>query len=372
LQKRMSALPVRKLARRPRAGGERERVTHDSGIEMTPQHVRAHLDSLVKPPGSLGRLEDLAVQLCVIQRTLAPRTTPRRVVLFAADHGVVSEGVTAWPTEVTRLMVDAIVSGGAASSVLAAATGTSLWLIDVGVAGPALPDGPVHLCRKVRAGSRNLAREPALTMEEFREAVAVGEEQAADAARDGMAVVAAGEMGIGNSTPASCLTALLTGLPSEAVVGSGAGAEGPVLARKRNVVRNAVVVASAGLTEHPEAALASVCGLEIAAMAGFYRRATASGLTVVLDGFIATAAALVAERLWPGTARSMIAAHLSAEPGHAAALAHLGLEPTLDNWGMRLGEGTGALLLMPLLDAAAAIVARMATLDRTGIRADGP
>ena len=306
---------------------------------MTPELVRSHLDALVKPPGSLGRLEDLAVRLCVTQRTLAPRTTPRRVVLFAADHGVVAEGVTAWPAEVTRLMVDAIVSGGAASSVLAAATGTALRLIDVGVAGPGLPDGPVHLCRKVRAGSRNLAREPALTVEEFREAVAVGEAQAADAARDGVVVVAAGEMGIGNSTPASCLTALLTGSPADAVVGPGAGADQLVLERKRKAVRRAVAVASGVLAVDPEAAVASVCGLEIAAMAGFYRRASASGLTVVLDGFIATAAALIAERLWPGTARSMVAAHLSAEPGHAAALAHLGLEPALDNWGHAARRG---------------------------------
>jgi nicotinate-nucleotide--dimethylbenzimidazole phosphoribosyltransferase len=339
---------------------------------MTPQSIREHLNALAKPPGSLGRLEDLAARLCVIQQTLAPRSTPRRVVLFAADHGVVAEGVTAWPAEVTRLMVQAIVSGGAASSVLAAVTGTDLRVIDVGVAGPGLPDGPVHLCRKVRTGSRNLAQEPALTVEEFRRAVAVGEEQAAGAWSDGVAVVAAGEMGIGNSTPASCLTALLTGSPVDAVVGPGAGAEGPTLIRKRAVVRAAVAGANSLLADAPEVAIASVCGLEIAAMAGFYRRAGAAGLTVVLDGFIATAAALVAERLWPGTARSMVAAHQSAEPGHSAALAHLGLEPALDNWRMRLGEGTGAILLMPLLDAAAAIVTRMATLDKVGVQTDGP
>ncbi|MFV0496106.1 nicotinate-nucleotide--dimethylbenzimidazole phosphoribosyltransferase [Mycobacterium sp.] len=186
-----------------------------------------------------------------------------------------------------------------------------------------------------------------------------------------MAVVAAGEMGIGNSTPASCLIALLTGSPADAVVGPGAGADGPVLERKRRVVADKVAIESHYLADDPEATIASACGLEIAAMAGFYRRAAASGLTVALDGFIATSAALVAERLWPGTARSMVAAHLPAEPGHTAALAHLGLEPALDNWGMQLGEGTGALLLMPLRDAAA-IVTRMSTLDRAGIHADGP
>jgi nicotinate-nucleotide--dimethylbenzimidazole phosphoribosyltransferase len=338
---------------------------------MTPERVRAHLNSLVKPPGSLGRLEDLAARLCSIQETLTPRTAPRRVVLFAADHGVVSEGVTAWPAEVTRLMVDTIVSGGAASSVLAAATGTALRLVDVGVAGPGLPDGPLHLCRKVRHGSRNLAREPASTVAEFRQAVAVGEDQAADAANAGAVVVAAGEMGIGNTTAASCLTALLAGSPVDAVVGAGAGADDATMERKRRVVRAALERERHRFSADPESAIASLCGFEIAAMAGFYRRATDLKLTVVLDGFIATAAALVAERLWPGTARSMIAAHRSAEPGHAAALAQLGLEPALDNWRMRLGEGTGALLVMPILDAAAAIVTRMATFDRAGISADG-
>lgn len=331
---------------------------------MTPDHVRTHLDALAKPPGSLGRLEDLAVRLCVIQRTLAPRTTPRRVVLFAADHGVVDEGVTAWPAGVTRLMVETIRAGAAASSVLAAATATSLRLIDVGVLGPSWPEGNVFRNRKVRAGSRNLAREPALSAKEFRRAVAVGEEQAADASADGMAIVAAGEMGIGNSTPASCLTALLTESSVEAVVGPGAGASDVARARKRLVVDNAV--ARALQLDDWEDRIASVCGLEIAAMAGFYRRAAATGRTVVLDGFIATAAALVAERLWPGAARSMIAAHQSAEPGHTAALASLGLQPFFDNWGLRLGEGTGALMLMPTLDAAAAVVSRMATLDQVG------
>ncbi|ADV62979.1 nicotinate-nucleotide/dimethylbenzimidazole phosphoribosyltransferase [Isosphaera pallida ATCC 43644] len=338
---------------------------------MTPEHARAHLNSLAKPPGSLGRLEDLAVRLCVVQQTLCPRATPRRCVLFAADHGVVTEGVSAWSSEVTRLMVSAIVSGGAASSVLAATTGTELRLIDVGVVGPGLPDGPVHRNRKVRAGSRNLALEPSLTVQEFHEAVAVGELEAVEAWRSGIVVVAAGEMGIGNTTAASCLTALLTKSPAEATVGPGAGASEEALARKRQIVADVVARGRPRLADDPETVIASMCGLEIAAIAGFHHRASALGLTVVLDGFVATAAALVADHLWPGVARSMIAAHQSAEPGHAVALAHLGLEPALDTWQMRLGEGTGALLVMPLLDAAAAIVARMATFDQVGIDTDG-
>jgi nicotinate-nucleotide--dimethylbenzimidazole phosphoribosyltransferase len=244
-------------------------------------------------------------------------------------------------------MVRTIADGRAASSVLAASSGTELRLIDVGVNGPAWPDGGMYLHCRVRAGSRNLAVEPALTVDEFRAAVRVGEEQADDAEAAGMAVVAAGEMGIGNSTPAGCLTALLTGVSIEEAVGPGAGSNGPTIERKRRVVREKLAVESHRLADDPEATIAWMAGLGVAAMAGFFRRSAALGLTIMLDGFIATAAALAAERLWPGTRAHLIAAHRSAEPGHAAALRHLGLTPFLDGWGLRLGEGTGALLLMP-------------------------
>jgi nicotinate-nucleotide--dimethylbenzimidazole phosphoribosyltransferase len=337
---------------------------------LTPADIRRRLDSLTKPPGSLGRLEDLAARLCLIQQTLAPRARPRRAVLFAADHGVVAEGVTAWPAEVTGLMVRNIVAGGAASSVLARSSGTDLRVVDVGTLGPPLPDSDNHHCRRVRAGSRNLAREPALTVEEFDQAVAIGREEAAAAARWGAVVVAAGEMGIGNSTPASCLTALLTGLPAEEAVGRGAGASPETVARKQIVVARAVDSCREELDSDPAGAIAAVAGLEIAAMVGFFQGAADLGLTLVLDGFIATAAALAAERLRPGTASAMIAAHRSAEPGHAAALGSLGLEPFLDSWGMRLGEGSGALLLLPLLDAAVAVVTEMATFSSAGISAE--
>jgi nicotinate-nucleotide--dimethylbenzimidazole phosphoribosyltransferase len=345
-------------------------------LSLTSADVRRHLNNLTKPPGSLGRLEDLAARLGGIQQTLAPKARPRRLVLFAADHGVVAEGVTAWPAEVTHLMVQNILGGGAASSVLARTTGTELRVIDVGTLGPDLGAVPGYACRKVRAGSRNLATGPALTGEEFERALAVGREQAVVAAADGMRVLAAGEMGIGNSTPASCLTALLAGVPVETVVGRGAGADDNTLARKRAVVAAAVdaqrsiLDSDRSCSARPQdvrAAIAAVAGLEIAALAGFFMAAAEVGLTVVLDGFIATAAALVAQRLRPGTAAVMIAAHRSAEPGHAAALGRLGLEPFLDTWGMRLGEGTGALTLLPLLDAAAALLGEMATFESAGI-----
>ena len=259
---------------------------------LTPEAVQAHLDSLTKPPGSLGRLEDLAARLCRIQQTLRPATRPRRLVLFAADHGVVEEGVTAWGAEVTELMVRNIVGGGAASSVLARATGTDLRLIDVGSLAGALPESTAYACRKVRAGTRNLAREPALTTDEFGRAVDIGRDEARAAAADGVRVVAAGEMGIGNTTPASCLTALLAGAAAEECVGRGAGIGDEALGRKLAVVSRAVDAARARLGADPVGAMASVGGLEIAAIAGFFAEAAEIGLTVVLDGFVATAGAL--------------------------------------------------------------------------------
>jgi nicotinate-nucleotide--dimethylbenzimidazole phosphoribosyltransferase len=335
---------------------------------MTVDDIFRHLDSLTKPPRSLGRLEELAARLCLAQQSLRPETRPRRLVLFAGDHGVVAEGVSAWPAEVTTLMIQNIVTGGAASSVLARATNTELILVDVGAQSPPLTPRPGYVVAKVRPGTRNLAREPALTPEEFDQAWEVGAAQARQAAADGMRVVAAGEMGIGNTTPASCLAVLLADVPPAQAVGRGAGANDATLDRKRDVVEAAVRRLRTIVTEERKTRIAAVSGLEIAAMAGFYAAAAKAGLTIVLDGFIATSAALVAQALAPGTPASLIAAHCSAEPGHAAMLAKLGLTPFLDTWQLRLGEGTGALLLMPLLDAAAAIVHDMATFDQAGIQ----
>jgi nicotinate-nucleotide--dimethylbenzimidazole phosphoribosyltransferase len=326
---------------------------------------------LTKPPGSLGQLEELAARLCGIQQSLRPQVRPRRLVLFAADHGVVAEGVSAWPSDVTGLMIRNIVTGGAASSVLARVNQTDLHLVDVGALSECLPACAGYHAEKIRAGTRNLAREPALTEAEFNQAWAVGERHAGHAVRDGMCVVAAGEMGIGNSTSASCLAVLLADLRPEQAVGRGAGADDGTLARKRQVVAEACQRVRGKLARGSRAALAAVAGLEIVAMAGFYAAAARAGRTIVLDGFIATSAALIAEHLVPGTASALIAAHRSAEPGHGATLGRLGLVPFLEGWQMRLGEGTGALLLMPLLDAAAAVVGEMATFREAGITRDG-
>jgi nicotinate-nucleotide--dimethylbenzimidazole phosphoribosyltransferase len=330
-----------------------------------------HLDQLTKPPRSLGKLETLAARLCMIQQTLTPITKPRRLVLFAADHGVVAEGVSAWPAEVTGLMIDNIRRGGAASSVLAEAAGVDLRLIDVGARSGGQPleqhaDEITYRKQRVRAGSRNLHREPALSEAEFEQALQIGRDEAALAQRDAVAVVACGEMGIGNTTPAACLTMLLADVPLLEAVGRGAGADDQVLRSKQRVVGSAVERARASGGASSMRAIASVAGLEIAAMAGFFAAAHQAGLTIVLDGYVTTAAALIADTLAPGCSRSMIAAHQSAEPGHQGALQRLDLEPFL-TWDLRLGEGTGGLLLLPLLDAASAICAKMRTLAEMGI-----
>lgn len=349
-------------------------------MHIDPRDAWQHLDSLTKPPRSLGRLEELAVRLCGIQGTLAPLTKPRRLVLFAGDHGVVAAGVTAWPSDVTRLMIGNICAGAAASTIFAQQTGTETVLVNVGaldgaglnIRAPAA-GAPIVQYRdaRIRSGTRNLAEEPALTADEFTRALEVGGNEARAAASEGMRVVLAGEMGIGNTTPAACLAMLLADLPLAEAVGRGAGADDATLARKRSVVADAVERSRAMRKADPVAAIAAVSGLEIAAMAGFYAAAHTLGLTVLLDGYVASSAALIAERLQPGSAKSLIAAHLSAEPGHRRVLTRLGLEPFLD-WNMRLGEGTGALLLLPLVDSAAEMTLRMATLADLGIAPEPP
>ena len=328
-------------------------------MTITPALVQARLDSLAKPPGSLGQLEALAVELAMAQGTLTPETRPRRLVLFAADHGVVAQGVTPWPQTVTTAMVATILSSRASSTALAAAHGVDLRVVDAGVAQP--PPGPYPLHYRVAPvapGTADLAMGPAMDEGQFDAAWALGADEANAAVAAGFRVLIAGEMGIGNTTASACLTHALTGVDAETATGFGAGADRAMRAHKRVIVEQAV--ARLG-DARDKAALAAIAGFEIVAMAGFYASGAASGVVLLLDGYVSTAAALIAEALAPGTARSMIAGHRSAEPGHAAALARLGLTPILD-WQMRLGEGTGALTALPLLDSAAALLCDVATL----------
>ncbi|MDB5414721.1 MAG: nicotinate-nucleotide--dimethylbenzimidazole phosphoribosyltransferase [Rubritepida sp.] len=320
--------------------------------------ARARLDSLAKPPGSLGRLERLAIRLAETQGRIDPVTTPRRLIVFAGDHGVVAEGVGLWPDSVTAAMMGLMLQGRAGSAALSRAMGADMMLVDAGSKASGLA-GAIYRDWRVARGSANLAQGPAMTSLEFEAALACGARAAVEAAQDGIRVLALGEMGIGNTTPAACLAALLTGASVEAVVGTGAGATAETLARKHAVIAEAVARAR-DLTDL-RAAIASIAGFEIVAIAGCIAESARRGITVVLDGFIVGTGALIAQALDPEALRTAIAAHRSAEPGHALVLERLGLEPFLE-WELRLGEGTGALLLLPLLDAAAALLRDVATL----------
>lgn len=332
--------------------------------------ARRHLDRLTKPIGSLGRLETIAAQMFALKDAALEPLTRKAVYVFAADHGVVAEGVSAYPAEVTRQMVLNFLRGGAAINVLARANDVAVRVVDVGVDGD-LADEAMLLHEKVRRGSRNMLREPAMSEAELTQALKVGMRAAETAFADGMALVAVGEMGIGNTTAASAMTSLLTGADCKSVTGRGTGVSDEQYLRKQAVV-------SAILERHsqtsgvntPLGILRAVGGLEIAAMAGMILAAAAHRIAIVLDGFISTAAAAVACGLVPAARGYLFAGHRSEEPGHRVLLEHLALQPVLD-LGMRLGEGTGAVLAMPVIEAAVHLYLEMATFDSAGVSGAG-
>lgn len=331
-------------------------------MTLTLETAIAHLDALAKPQGSLGKLEHIAARLAMIQQSLSPQTRPRRITLFAGDHGVVESGVSAWPSAVTTAMMTTIANKRASCNALARAADCELHLIDMGSITPLSGLLSTFVSQhRIAAGTQNLAHNPAMTETQFDAAWTVGADAALLAVAQGFRIHIVGEMGIGNTTSAACLTMLLTDIDATTATGKGAGANDKLRAHKQAIISNAVARERLVFANNPKAAIAALCGFEIAAMAGYYVAAAKAGVTILLDGYVTTAAALIAERLAPGTANQMIAAHLSAEPGHRAALAALGLEPMLE-WEMRLGEGTGALTALPLLDAAAALLMDVATL----------
>ena len=335
--------------------------------------AKARLDELTKPPRSLGRLEWIAARLCAIQETVTPRVVPRRIVVFAADHGVTEEGVSAYPSAVTAQMVGNFLRGGAAINVLARAAAADVCVVDVGVAGDIDASGQAaaFVSRRVRPGTRNMTKGPAMSEDELASALRVGLDIADGAARDGVAVIACGDMGIGNTTAASAMTAAFLRVAAAEVTGPGTGIDGEMLARKIDVVRRALAANQPG--RDPLAILRTVGGLEIAAIAGAYVGAAAHRMAIVGDGFIATAAALVAASICPPFLDCWFAGHRSSEPGHMLQLGFLRQRPLLD-LEMRLGEGTGAALAMSLFGAAAAVMNEMATFDSAGVagRADNP
>jgi nicotinate-nucleotide--dimethylbenzimidazole phosphoribosyltransferase len=324
-------------------------------------------DRLTKPRGALGRLEPLGSWLAGVAGTCPPPVpSPGAVAVFAADHGVVAQGVTPWPQEVTAQMVGNFAAGGAAINVLARQVGATVAVVDVGVATPLPEDLPGVVRRPVRRGTADMTSEAAMSVEECRAALDLGAEVAAGLAAGGARALVTGEMGIGNTTAAAAVIAALLGCPAAEVTGRGTGVDDDVLAHKVAVVDAALRRHAAAIAEGPLPALAAVGGLEIAALAGFVVGGAAAGLPVVVDGVIADAALLAAERLVPGVAGRCVAGHRSTEPGATAVLEALGLEPLLD-LGLRLGEGSGACLALPVLEAAARVLGEMATFDAAGV-----
>ena len=311
--------------------------------------ARRAFDGKTKPRGSLGRLEELAAQICAIRQTTALRRLRSAVVVAAGDHGVAAEGVSAYPAEVTAQMLANFESGGAAVCVLARRTGAVLRIIDAGVGAP----------------TANIATGPAMSTEQASACIERGVACADELAHEGVDVVALGEMGIGNSTVAAALAAALLDADPNDVCGRGTGLGDAGVAHKVEVVRRALR-ANAAAGDEPLAVLAALGGFELAVLCGVALGAAAEHMVVLLDGFISSTAALVAARLRPEATGAMIAAHLSPEPGHRVVLDALGLAPLLD-LGLRLGEGSGAALALPLLDASVALLAEMATFADAGV-----
>lgn len=327
--------------------------------------ARRRQDQLTKPPRSLGRLEDISIQLAAIRGGIDVSLARRAVLVFAADHGVVAEGVSAYPADVTAQMVLNFLAGGAAVNAIAQSVGARVVVTDAGVAGDVLPHHPRLRRLGVRAGTGNMVREAAMTPAQARAALEGGARVFGEVAGEGLDLVAVGDMGIGNTTAATALVSVFCGVDPRPLVGRGTGLDDAGVQRKATAIEMALQRHRPRAAD-PVGTLAAVGGLEIAAIAGAILASASARVPVVVDGHIATAGALVAAALAPATTGYMFAGHRSQEPAHAVALAHLGLRPVLD-LEMRLGEGTGALLAMPILAAAAAVLAGMATFQEAAV-----
>lgn len=326
--------------------------------------ARARQDQLTKPPGALGRLEDLAIRLAALQGRHQPRMETVHIAVFAADHGVMAEGVSAFPQAVTAEMIKNFARGGAAISVLARTLGAQLEVIDLGTVG-GLKDVPNVRHLALGPGTANLAQAAAMTAEQLQAALAAGSASAERAAAAGAELYIGGEMGIGNTTAAATLACGLLNESPLLLAGPGSGLDAPGVTRKVEVMQRALDFHYPNLCQ-PLETLRRVGGFEIAALAGAFLRCAQLGLPILVDGFIVTSAALAAERINPGTAQWFLYGHASAEPGHQRLLQALDAQPLLQ-LGLRLGEGSGAAIAVPLLRLACALHNGMATFAEAGV-----
>lgn len=328
--------------------------------------AREHLDNLAIPRGSLGDLLDIAEQLVAVKQTLKPSVREKTVVTMAADHGVVSEGVSAFPRDVTLQMVANFVAGGAAISVLAGVAGARVIVVDMGVAADLGSSvmGKVLSC-KVDYGTGSMARGPAMTRLQAVQALETGIEIAGRLVEEGVELLGTGDMGIGNTTPSSAILAAFSGRPAREVAGRGTGISDEALENKIRVIQRALDVNKPDPGD-PVDVLAKVGGFEIGGIAGLILGAAYHRVPVVVDGFISSAGALVAKNLAPATVDYMIAGHHSLEHGHQFMLEELGLKPLL-NLNLRLGEGTGAALAMNIVESAAQVINKMLTFEGAGV-----
>jgi len=326
--------------------------------------AKARLDDLTKPPGSLGRLEGIAAQMVLIQRQERPSCTHKVVYVFAADHGVIEEGVSAYPKQVTEQMVRNFLGHGAAINVLARCAGAEVIVVDVGV-DATFEAHPQLVRRKIRRGTRNMTRGPAMTEEEVKAALNLGRLLIQQSPSPDNQLIALGEMGIGNTTAAAAITAVLCRKRVEEVTGPGTGISLETLIHKRQVIEKALEI-NAVKNAGPMDVLQRVGGLEIAAMTGMILEGHAQRIAVVMDGFISSAAAAVAFAMEPRVKEVLFAGHVSQEPGHRVLLDYIGVEPIL-NLEMRLGEGTGAVLAMTVIEASVKVLNEMATFSSAGV-----
>ncbi len=339
-----------------------------AGIEPVDQTIMKEagerLDNKTKPLGSLGMLEELARRMCGIARSLTPKTAHKIILTFAGDHGVTSEGVSYIPKEVTRQMVYNFLKGGAGVNVLARHVGAEVRVVDVGVDGDL--ETPGLIGAKVKRGTENLARGPAMTLEEALAAIDVGVRTAGQAISDGADILGTGDMGIGNTTPSAALFAALLGVSPEMVTGRGTGLDDRGLAHKIEVIKKGLQINRSRINRGPLETLAALGGLEIAAISGVVLECARQQIPVVADGFISSAGALAAIRMKGEVADYCFFSHRSAEQGHRVFLEKMGIKPVLD-LDMRLGEGTGAALAMNIIEAGVKILLEMATFAEAGV-----